>query len=303
MALLWLGACGGGGGDAIPIDELEARAAEALCNFEIRCEVAPDRAGCEETFYFRQQLVADVKSGKIIYDGRAAAACLSLYPTLTCAVSDPGLSSVGHAQSCRNAIKGTVAAGGSCLIGEECLSQSCQKAGCNGAIECCAGTCLATIPAGGDCSNMTGRCADDLFCRRNPDATGVCTATIADGQPCTSTDLCVSGRRCNLVPGTNAGTCGVLPARGQACPADLCDSLTDVCDPTSKTCVGLIALGGDCSAIPTGCVPYARCDAATKTCVTRKRAGEACTQTTDCLSGVACTGGVCVPPADKPVCP
>ena len=304
VAALCLGACGAGDGDSIPIDELAGRAMDAVCALEIRCGAAPDRAACEESVYQRLQLEADVKAGKVIYDGRAAAACLNAYGTLGCSASDAALFNASHQQSCDDVVKGTVAAGGSCLTDDECLSEACDKSTCNSALECCAGTCTARIPAGGDCSAVGARCAQDLFCRRNTvDQTAICTARIADGQPCTSSDVCVTGRRCNLVTGTSAGTCGAFPAHGQACPGDACDSTSDVCDPASKTCVSRIAVGGDCSAISTGCVAYASCDPATKTCVARKRAGETCAATTDCLSGVACTDGVCVAPADKPACP
>lgn len=301
IVLVSFSACGGDGA-TIPIDELQTHAKEALCAYEVRCGLVPDTAACDETLYVKQQLLVDVKAGKVIYDGQAAAACLDLYRALGCNISGAGLSSVGQAQSCRDTIRGTVATGGACLTDEECQSQDCDKSACTMTTECCAGACAAKIPAGGDCSAAGPRCADDLFCRRGTGTTGICSAVIADGQPCTSTDSCVTGRRCNLVTGTSAGTCGILPAHGQACPGMLCDSLSDLCDPASKTCVGRIAVGGDCSAIPTGCVPYANCDAATKTCVPRKRAGEDCAQASDCLSGVACTGGVCVPPSDKPAC-
>ena len=186
---------------------------------------------------------------------------------------------------------------------DECQSQACNKAACTATTQCCAGTCAAKIAAGGDCSPSGSKCADDLFCKRESTAsTAICAAFIADGQPCTRNDECVAGRWCNVVAGTSAGTCGVPPARGQACPNVACDSSADLCDPTSKTCVARIAVGGDCTAIPTGCVVYANCDATTKKCVARKRGGEACVQTSDCLGGVDCTGGVCVPPPDEPAC-
>ena len=302
IVVLWFSACGGGGSAAIPIDQLQARAMDALCSYEVRCGLAPDTAACDEGLYVREQLEADVKAGKVIYDGQTAAACLDVYRALSCAVSGAGLSSVTQAQSCKDIIKGTVATGGACLMDEECQSQACDRSACTTDTECCAGTCTAKIPAGGDCSAAGSRCADDLFCRRGTGTTGICTALIADGQPCTSSDYCEAGRRCNVVTGTSAGTCGVLPAHGQACPGMTCDLLSDLCDPASKTCVSRIAIGGDCSAIPTGCVPYANCDASTMKCVARKRAGEACAQSSDCLSGVACTAGICVPPPDKPAC-
>lgn len=305
VVALWLGACGGGDGDSIPIDQLAGRAMDVVCALEIRCGAVPDRAACDEIVNQRLQLEADVKAGKVIYDGRAAATCLNAYSTFGCSASDVALFSASRLQSCEDAVKGTVATGGSCLSDDECLSQACDRSACNGTVECCAGTCAAKIPAGGDCSVAEARCADELFCRRSTtDQTAICTARIGDGQPCISTDVCVAGRRCNIVTGTGAGTCGAFPAHGQACPGNACDSSTDVCDPASKTCVSRIALGGDCSAFGTGCVAYANCDPTTKTCVARKRAGEACAATTDCLGGVvACMDGVCVARADEPACP
>jgi len=303
VAWVCLSGCGGGDGASIAIEDLGARAIDAACEYEVRCGGAPDRAGCDESVYTRQQLVVDVKAGKIIYDGKAAAACLDLYRVTSCKVSDGAFSLLNQSQSCRNAIKGAVATGGACLTSEECQSQACDKSACTTATECCAGTCAAKISAGGDCSSSAVGCADDLFCKQGDTATTwTCAPFIADGQPCTSVDHCVAGRRCNLVMGTTKGTCGVLPARGQACPGTACDSSADFCDPASKTCLGRIPVGGDCTGLATGCVPYANCDTATMKCIARKRGGEACTESSDCLMGVACTGGVCVPPLDEPAC-
>lgn len=219
--LLWLSACGGGdgsGGVSIPIDDLEARVADALCAYEVRCGWAPDKAGCDESTFTRQQLVADVKAGKVNYDGKAAAACLDLYGALSCKVSEEGLSRLGRTQSCTDAIKGTVSPGGPCVTGEACESQVCDWSACTAA--CCAGTCAARILVGGDCSTLGAACADDLFCKRGgPLDTGICAPLIADGEPCTSGDQCAAGRRCNVVMGTSAGTGGVCvpPADEPAC--------------------------------------------------------------------------------------
>jgi hypothetical protein len=302
VVALSMGACGGGGGAAIPIDDLNARVIDALCSYEVRCGYVPDKAACDESFFSRQQLAADVKAGKVIYDGKAAATCLDVYDSLGCKVSDNGLSSINQTQACKDAIKGTVVAGGACLTDEECVSESCSKSGCT-ATECCAGMCDAKIAAGGDCLLAQTACADDLFCRRDSAGnTAICAARIADGQPCANGDLCVAGQRCIVATGASDGVCGAPPSRGQACSSAECDSSTDICDPTSKTCVARTAVGGDCTANPNGCVPYANCDAATVKCVAKKRAGEACAKLSDCLSGVACTGGVCVPPPDEPAC-
>lgn len=296
--VLWLGACGGGDRAAIPIDELAEHAEAALCTYEVRCGWAPDTAACKEALYVRQQLVAEVKAGKVIYDGQAAAACLALYQTISCKVSEGGISILNMAQSCRDAVGGTVATGGACLIDEDCQSDACDRSACS-ATECCTGVCVAKVLAGGDCSAAGSRCADDLFCRRGTTGTAaICAELIADGQPCTRFDSCLPGRQCNLV----TGTCGAPPATGQECPDMICDSMADFCDPASKTCLRRIAVGGDCSATPAGCGGFANCDAATKTCVARRRGGEACAQPNDCLTGVACTGGICVPPADQPAC-
>ena len=130
--LLCLAACGGGDGDSgasIPIDDLGARATDAMCTYLVRCGLVPDKAGCAESSFTRQQLVVDVKAGKVIYDGRAAAACLDLYGALSCKVSDEGFS-IGQAQSCKDAVKGTVATGGACLAREQCQSQVCDKSAC-----------------------------------------------------------------------------------------------------------------------------------------------------------------------------
>lgn len=305
--LFLVSACGDGNGksgDSISIDDLGPQLLDALCSRAIRCGLAPDKSGCAEGLYARQQLYADVKAGKVIYDGHAAAACLDFYGTAGCNLSDETSSAhISQLQSCRETAKGTVGTGGACVASEQCQSQACDKSACTTTSECCAGTCVARRLLGEDCSALGASCADDLFCKwDDTGTTGICTALIADGQPCTRTDLCVQGRACNPVAGTSAGTCGVLPARGDECPAMGCDSSADFCDPASKTCLGRVPLGNDCTGLPTGCVVYAKCDAATMKCVARERAGEPCGESSDCLPGVECTGGVCVQHADEPAC-
>jgi hypothetical protein len=289
-------ACGGNA--SIPVGDLEARVRDAVCENEVRCGEFPDQSTCASVFFAQQQLVADVNAGKIIYNGSAAAACLSTFSSLGCTLSDLTSSPT---QSCVDAIKGTVPDGGACFDAEECVSQRCNLSACAGAM-CCAGTCTATVPVGGACSLSGPGCADGAFCKRGAvGSAGTCTPDIAAGQSCGSLDNCVPGKFCIIVPPAVVGICTNAPSEGEPCPAGFCDARADVCDQTTKTCVRRIAVGGPCAST-SACVSYANCNTATMKCVARVGGGGACATPADCVAGLPCTNGICVSPSDKPAC-
>jgi hypothetical protein len=304
LPLLSSFSCGGGGGPSgpgVPVGDLKARLRDALCGLEVRCGRYPDKNTCAGAVYAELQLFADLGSGKIQYDGQAAADCLNAYAQVGCNLSDQANTTGVPTQACQAALTGTVADGGACLINEECVSRSCNLTTCGGAM-CCAGVCQTKLAVGEDCTARGSVCVDDAFCKRTTmPATGICTTKLAAGQACGASDTCAPGLACNTDPATGSGTCGGAPAEGEACPAGVCDASGDLCDPTTKTCVARIAVGGDCVSI--GCVSWARCDATAMKCVARAPAGGACGTSVDCIDSLPCTNGVCVSRPDVPACP
>jgi hypothetical protein len=302
MGLLAVLGCGGGGDESVPLADLQAKFTAAFCGNQVACGYLPDEATCAQVASRDLQIYADVSSGKAVYDGQAAARCVDGYATFGCNVSDqikiPALT-----QTCDAIVAGAVPNGGACLIGGECVSQSCNTGTCNRAA-CCAGTCQAKVAAGGDCLSNGSICITGTYCRYDGStSSATCAPLLASGQPCNVGDQCAPGSLClaDQVTGT-PGTCGKPPGEGSACPVGLCDSALDVCDATTKTCLRRVAVGGACASID-ACVPYAHCDTTAGVCVARGGAGAACTTDGDCVLGLSCTNGACAGPADIPACP
>jgi hypothetical protein len=250
------------------------------------------------------QLTADVNAGKIHYDGVAAADCLHTYDAFSCNRSE----ALGATpQACLDTFKGTVADGGACFRGEECVSRQCDTGLCSSTTMCCPGTCAATVvpvPQGGSCAALGSTCAVGTSCQTGAvGAAPTCQPRAAAGQPCMVNSDCALGLAC-ATPPAGGGHCAAFPIEGQPCgtpPLLGCNSPTDFCDATTGTCVRRIAVGGACPG-GLGCVPYARCDATTMKCVARNGVGGACTAQSDCLASLLCTNAVCTARAAPPVC-
>ena len=299
---------------SLSLSDLPAAATDALCTYAARCGQMPDVATCKAASLTEMgRISADVGAGRVNYDGKAAAACLNAVRSGSCNHSDPF--NAGEPQVCKDAFRGTVASGGACYDGAECVSGSCSGTACSGSSTCCQGTCdvsassAAAIPIGGSCSGTGAVCASGSFCHYG--TTAICTAQAAAGQSCEtsySSSSCVAGAYC-VANSSNTGICGRLPAEGQNCyptggsdPA-ACDSMLDYCDSVSLKCVPRIAVGGDCSA-GAACVEYATCDA-TGRCVAEARAGEVCDDANGprCLGALKCSSGTCALPPATTVCP
>lgn len=134
------------------------------------------------------------------------------------------------------------------------------------------------IPA---CDVPRGTLADDTACVSNTqcksgncdkttfDACGFCRPAIPIGESCLSTISCVAGARCN----------------GTECVADKAPS----------------AIGGPCDAAKGEfCQNGLVCDPATKICKGRAAAGEPCSSSTQCQTGLTCnSSGSCGAPDYK----
>jgi hypothetical protein len=301
----WVSSCSGGStgsGGSIPLNQLGPQVTAALCSYEVRCGVLPDLATCEGAFQSDvTRLEADVQAGRVIYDGDKASSCLSSVAGEGCALSDD---QAFGASDCRAVFQGTVAAGGHCAYDEHCVSQMCDTGLCDLGVQCCSGTCLALVTAGGECgSAVAGVCAVGTTCVTDGTGHGTCQATSPIAGRCSNVGDCASGLDC-AIDSNGIGTCVQLPGEGQPCDpmVGLCDKLGDFCDSVTQRCVPRLAPGASC---PTGdeCVLYAQCDQTTMKCVATIPRGGACTGNDRCLGTLECLNGVCAQRPAQPVCP
>ncbi len=305
MAVVCLGACGGGGGP-IPIDQLGPRVEQVLCDYDVRCGSYPDVATCLTAVTdTTPQLVADVKSGKTLYDATKAGACLDAFASFGCNKSSMNMTP----PACDEAFKGTVPVDGACADAQQCASSRCDLTMCVGTAACCMGTCIAapvTVAEGGACG-LDATCATGTFCFASG-GTSTCKRKGGAGTACVSSVSsieCASGLTCVTSPGTTARACGAFALTGEDCQRTdgACDAGSDFCDPTTNKCVPRGAPGADCVANNiTGCLSYARCEPMTLKCVARGALGAPCAQGSDCSSG-QCTNAVCVARPTRAICP
>lgn len=300
LGVFLLSACGGGGGKAIPLENLDEAVKKAFCDLEIDCGRVTDRASCDGLYTEDvPQLLASVRAGKIRYDGSATAECLAAFST---ACSMPQTDDA----ACDAAFKGQVAVGGACLTAIECASERCDNArSCDGTVACCRGVCLEALPTiavGAPCSGTEATCGKGAYCDYVA-SPGVSTCKLigmkAEGQTCDGARSCAGGLYCS-----DTKVCTKPPKRGEACdPTEyLCNIYQDYCDPETRVCTARRAVGEACNS-SSACRAEAHCDVdATKLCVADGDEGEACLGAS-CRSSLECQNGLCVKPAPDPVCP
>jgi hypothetical protein len=295
LAALAVAGCGspgaggtGSGGGSIGVGDLGTALADVVCDRDVRCGAYPDKATCLGNVALDEsKLAAAVNAGTVIYDGRAAAACVAALRADTtgfgsCSVTDQ--ETRPQPAACLAYAKGTLPPGATCSDGFVCQSGACANIRCPSS--CCAGVCSTpSIPLGGACSPGDG-CPDGAFCSLTL-VSGTCAPKKAAGQSCGSDVECVAGTLCRV------DVCGTLPAEGAYC-LDIarCDAAVDYCDADTSQCSRRIAIGAPCPN-GTGCVGYGFCDAATRTCVPRGGAGAPCNGSSECLAAFTCASGAC----------
>jgi hypothetical protein len=314
VATLAVAACSSSSNEPAPLSfaAFSAREMDITCQSDVACGAFPDSATCHASTTIESgQIEADIAAGMVVYDGAAAAVCLTwiaqdLSPT--CRLSEQ---SGFQPALCSQIFAGTVPTGGACLTSGECVSQDCDRPGC-GSDSCCPGTCIAstilpngTVPVGAACTSRAS-CVMGAYCNvsGNPP---LCTAQKMAGQACQLDEECPSGTACVL---TSTADAGVRPACAK--PADenapcagsgSCDLRADYCDPARLLCVPRVPVGGTCVTGGDSCVLYAGCDNATAKCVPLPRAGDPCALTSfPCLGSLACLAGHCALPAAAIVC-
>jgi len=302
LSLVWVGLLAACGGSAAPsIDDLPKTAADSLCKVQVACGYADSVAACEaslslDTFQL-ETIVADVKSGIIIYDADKAAACFDdvdtscLFPGFARAADGP----------CDSYLVGTIATGGACFFAVECAGGApCNTPpACDPFSMCCAGTCGTPAPtnvaAGGACTS-SANCTADAYCKTGGASTGTCVARVAVGGACGNVDACANPAICSAAGGS--GTCyAPAPSGGTCDPAVIfldyqCSDEREYCDASSKRCVARVPAGGACSSLAL-CAPGAECFNAV--CVKYAAKGAACDVSNGpgCAAGTSCDNGTC----------
>jgi hypothetical protein len=306
--------CGSSSNEPVPLTfaAFSAREVDITCQSDVACGAFPDSATCTASTTIESgQIEADIAAGTVVYDGAAAAVCLTwiaqdLSPT--CRLSEQ---SGFQPALCATIFAGTVATGGACLTSSECVSQDCDRPGCADDV-CCAGTCIAstilpdgTVPIGAACTSRAS-CVMGAYCNvsGNP---ALCTAQKTAGQACQLSEECPMGTACVLTATPDAGatpTCAKPSDENAPCAdSDSCDLRADYCDPATMRCVPRVPVGGTCVTGGDSCLLYAGCDNATAKCVKHPGAGDPCSLTSfQCLGSLTCLAGHCALPAPETVC-
>jgi hypothetical protein len=179
---------------------------------------------------------ASITAGRVTFDEKIMNACLKAL-----IVPDDACSSVGSvlpwAEACMDpAWVGTVAVGGMCSRGFECANPGSAYCAPNQ-------TCTALPTEGMQCAGPGVGCAQGFYC-----GGGTCHAQIASGGVCTSNLQCMKGDYCNNAP---QRVCAALQAPGQPCTSSQsCLSnqcLPGVCTGTTASCFTGADCGGRCS--------------------------------------------------------
>jgi hypothetical protein len=247
----------------------------------------------------RAALAAGSTCGPLLPACQGEAVCLD---GLCAAPADVGGACTADA-GCRAAL---ICQGGSCQAFDDAacsLGASCGNAGlCLGAIDV---HCEALGSADAACAGDAG-CAAGFVCTAN-----TCGAAPGLDEPCANGTGCALGLACR-VDGAQAGTCGPMPGKGDACALDVTGPF--VCGPGLACAPDLFVcddppLEGEPCANPNLCAPDdldgdgqapdLACDftADGSFCVPRKEAGGACQNDQVCGPGLYCDFhvGQCAP--------
>jgi len=298
------GALAGCGSSSIPIDDLVPELQQRACARAVACGGAESQTSCESTIFLAQDsgvltVVQDVKRGTIKYDGASARVCVDAITTDCADLVEPA--------ACNNIFRGTVPAGGACVVDTECVDRApCLKPDtCT--TTCCAGTCqaaVAPVAIGGACDfTLPTPCVAGAFCAND----GTCTARRAAGAACQGArDECLDPAVCLSLPG-GSETCTVISTQpGAACVPGAnfgCARQDEICNATTSLCTKRGLPGAACTTYG-DCVGYAYCDTAAGTCTLSPTVGQACDVNNGvfCLGGLSCQNGVCSEPTVGMAC-
>jgi hypothetical protein len=276
----------GNGSNYVAIDDVPAAAKDAWCTYLARCQEFPDKATClganvfNVPLFFDANTIAAIKAGRVGYNGGNLKLCLDAMANNTCDRTDQNGRS--NLLVCRDLVRGTVHAGASCSINEECISQQCNGASTDPV--CTMGVCIGdTAPSlapgalGMPCSELGG-CEDGTYCDGSTDT---CLELKDVGTECTVSSECGYGLGCAQAR-TGLQSCQVLPQLGEPCIDSQCRDEGQYCGPAgSCTRVGLA--GASCISGNQQCSVYFPCDFGTGVCKAGPTLGMSCS------SGVRCS--------------
>lgn len=274
--------------DDVPLEQFGEALAKADCDLFTRClpdlpKVAASECEWLELALTKElgpEIVQAVQSKTLVYDSKAAGACLAKLRSAECGAS--------LVDVCWFAgLRGTLAEGAACHDDVSCASGRCvTDAGsacaghcgklpaprgescatdddCQNPLSCADGRCTsaklgeACITTSGDWINCDGLLT---VCRENDAGTSGTCVPYSDrfqrgpGAACDSSTLCKPGLSC-VTGGKPTGTCQPEVASGASCATaapSQCPSgeFCDVGDSTSGTCRPRLALGQTCSFNP-----------------------------------------------------
>ena len=288
VALALVAACSDSSTPAGPIriDQFDATYEAYYCNYLVRCGLIDDVATCrslrpqssELSGMFDETQVQAAMAGLITYDGQAAADCLGSYFS-TCVrgyVATPRAAPL----ACSQIFTATGKDAEPCGANEECISGTCNETGpCTGS--CCQGTCYGATPPpptrvtlGQSC--LSGTMCIDSYC---DSPSYICTAYLANGMQCSTSDQCEAGLTCRN------SVCTPLAGTGEPCNSDDdCQSVGDHCD--GRVCAPYGLIGTACTG--TECSPAYRCDSTSHTCTFGPKLGDSCSTTGACVDQSYC---------------
>lgn len=321
---LSLAGCPSGGGGGVSFDDFPEEYARVTCALVERCPTTATTfegdcmthalASYEDSLGAR--LRDGIANGTIVYHGDAARSCFDAVNRAEC------LDSSAASSDCLRVFEGTLAAGATCHMDEECRSgecsgcpgtcvdiaregEDCSARECGYGLACQSAVCVPLPSVGEPCLAEGSRCAQGLTCDDSPGGTNLChrpgSMDREVGETCSyPSDLCRSGLYCVATDGGLVCQSGRVERDGACQPSfpDRCPS-GQFCRTGSDgggTCTDRPGLGDPCS-WDLSCNGGLWCDESggTGVCRARGRLGSACTSGEGCYSS-SCDGSVCVAP-------
>jgi len=312
------GAGGGGSVAAAPIavTDLCPIFTSDLCIYLMQCggERYKDLDQCKRELdcYGMTQLLDSAANHRVTYDPSKVGACHQTFLASPCTfgsfIFTPDIYEV--LSFCPGTLTPNQGDGDPCVSDGECKANLyCYK----GADWQCPGVCQAKAQNGDSCAG-SAQCASGLTC-----GTGqVCVPAQKAGDTCDSycnySFACLGSDPCpgNIWCDQSSHTCQPGRLEGEAC-GTLLNGLADhtpICainlwcnavGTGTGTCQRASSQGGPCSGTELSCAKGLHCDgyvsdgagAKLGTCVGPAPAGSNCSSTSDCQTGMTCTGGVC----------
>lgn len=246
-----------------------------------------------------------IDDGLVIFNAAKARACIddlkAAMEGKPCAPPLDGSSpvpTINDIESCRARITGTLEIGASCPIYQACKNGFCDWS--KPSKVQCHGTCAALVPAGGACIGNSWSCTKGLLCIKGICAKPPLAGSVSGGDVCHSYNSCKTGFWCVLEQGLRS--CVKAKPRSAPCKigeSRLCEQ-GDTC--IDGECASRKKAGESCSgtAMSNNCSTGLVCagDPTAKTCVAPVRVGGGCKQDAGCLGiETICQAGTCTPVA------